>query len=189
MKLLNLNKDQTKKLFLSVIGFVVLIYVYFNFFLGPLARSRDNALRGIEETHEKVASSKSEMTRATRLEEQAKAATTQFAAFRALSPEGAPIAWFPPRIKSFFASQQLDKATARLESSAPSKEKDMASWSTYNWVIQMPQAGYATLGKAVAALENSEPLLSIAKVSIHATADDAEFQQVTLTTALVIEKR
>lgn len=189
MKSLKLNKDQIQKLFLSIIGFIALIYVYFTFFLGPLQRSRDNALRSIEDTHAKIASSKSEMSKATKLEEQAKAATTQFAAVRALSPEGAPIAWFPPRIKSFFASQQIDKVTARMESTVPFKDKDMANWSTSNWVIQMPQADYTTLGTAVAGLENSEPLLSVNKVSIHSAAEDPEFQQVTLTAAMVLEKR
>lgn len=189
MKFLKLNKDQTQKLFLSLIGFIGLIYVYFTFFLGPLQRSRDNALKSIEDTHEKIASSKSEMSKATRLEDQAKTATTQFAALRALSPEGAPIAWFPPRIKSFFANQHIDKVTARMETSSQPKEKELATWSTYNWVIQMPQADYSTLGKTVAALENSEPLLSVMKVSIHAAVEDPEFQQVTLTAAMLLEKR
>ena len=39
-----LNKDQLKKLMLSAMGFVVLVYVYFTFFLGPLNASRDSRL-------------------------------------------------------------------------------------------------------------------------------------------------
>ena len=189
MKQLKLTKDQIQKLMLSAMGFVVLVYVYFSFFLGPLNRSRDSMLATIDQTQSKVASSKTEITKASNLEKQATTATTRFAALKALSPEGAPIAWFPPRMKTFFANQEVDKATARLESNAAYKEADLADWMRYNWLIELPQADFATLGKAVAALENSEPLLSITRVHIRALPDDQQFQQVTLNASTAIPKR
>ena len=63
-------------------------------------------------------------------------------------------------MKAFFANQEIDKATARLEASSTYKESDLANWMRYNWLIELPQADYSTLGKAVAGLENAEPLLS-----------------------------
>jgi hypothetical protein len=184
-----LSKDQIQKLLLSAMGFFVLVYVYFSFFLGPLNSSRDATLAQINELQGKVANSKNELSKTAKLEKQAETATTRFAALKALSPEGAPIAWFPPRIKTFFANQEIDKASARLESSAQYKESDLASWMRYNWVIELPQADYATLGKAIAALENSEPLLSFTRVSIKALPDDPQFQQVTLVAATAMDKR
>jgi hypothetical protein len=184
-----LSKDQIQKLLLSSMGFVVLVYVYFSFFLGPLNTSRDSTLTQINELQSKVANSKSELSKAANLEKQAEKATTRFAALKALSPEGAPIAWFPPRIKAFFANQEIDKATARLETSASYKESDLASWMRYSWIIELPQADYSTLGKAVAGLENSEPLLSIARLSIKALPEDPQFQQVTLTANTAMVKR
>src|SRR2546423_4639334 len=151
-----LSKDQIQKLLLSTMGFFVLVYVYFSFFLGPLSSSRDAALAQIEELQGKVANSKNELTKTAKLEKQAETATTTFAALKALSPEGAPIAWFPPRMKTFFANQEIDKASARLESSAPYKESDLASWMRYNWIIDLPQADFSTLGKAISSLANSE---------------------------------
>ena len=189
MKQLKLTKDQIQKLMLSAMGFVVLVYVYFSFFLGPLNRSRDSMLATIDDVQHKVANSKNEVTKATNLENQATNATTRFAALKALSPEGAPIAWFPPRMKAFFATQEIDKATARLENSAPFKEPDLASWTRYNWLIELPQADFSTLGKAVAALENSEPLLSIVHVNIRTLPEDPQFQQVGLTASTAILKR
>src|SRR3954468_23530885 len=175
-----LSKDQLKKLMLSAMGFFVLIYVYFSFFLGPLNTSRDSMLGQIAEFQGKVAGSKTELTKTANLERQAETATKRFAALKALSPEGAPIAWFPPRMKAFFANQEIDKGTGRLETSGAFKETELAGWMRYNWIIELPQADYATLGKAVAALENSEPLLSINRISIKALADDPQFQQITL---------
>ncbi|HEY8834694.1 MAG TPA: hypothetical protein VIM09_03860 [Chthoniobacterales bacterium] len=184
-----LSKDQIKKLMLSAMGFVVLVYVYFSFFLGPLNSSRDTMVGQIDEFQGKVANSKNELTKTAKLEKQAETATTRFAALKALSPEGAPIAWFPPRMKAFFANQEIDKATARLETSAAFKETDLASWMRYNWLLELPQADFATLGKAVAALENSEPLLSITRISIKALPEDPQFQQVTLSASTAMLKR
>ena len=186
---LKLNKDQIKKLMLSSIGFIVLLYVYFSFFLGPLNGSRDSMLASIKDFQSKVANSKNELSKASNLEKQATTATTRFAALKALSPEGAPIAWFPPRMKAFFANQEIDKATARLETSATFKEPDLASWMRYTWLIELPQADFPTLGKAVAALENNEALLSIVRVNIRALPEDPQFQQVSLTASTAMLKR
>ncbi len=186
---LNLNKDQIQKLALSTIGFVVLVYVYFSFFLGPLNKSRDSMLVSIKELQNKVGSSKNEMTKAANLEKQASAATTRYAALTSLSPEGAPIAWFPPRMKIFFSNLQIDKTTARLEGSVPYKEADLSGWMRYNWTLDLPQTDFDSLGKAVAELENTEPLLAINKINIHALPSEPQFQQVTLTTSTAILKR
>ena len=120
------TKDQIKKLSLSAIGFVFLLYVYFTFFLGPLNRSRDGMLLKIKDLQSKLDSSKEEMTKAVKLEQRAKTSTSRFAALKAFNPEGAPIAWFPPRIRAFFADQQIDKAVARLEGSSGFKQVEWA---------------------------------------------------------------
>jgi len=184
-----LSKDQIQKLLLSSMGFVGLLYVYFSFFLGPLNTSRDTTLTQINDLQDKVANSKNEINKTAKLEKQATAATTRFAALKALSPEGAPIAWFPPRMKTFFAGQEIDKVTARMESSAPYKEADLANWIHYSWIIDIPQADFSTLGKAIAGLENSEPLLSITRINIRALAEDPQFQQVTLNASTAMVKR
>ena len=186
---IKIKKDQVQKLVLSTIGFVILLYVYFNFFLGPLNRSRDAMVLEIDDRQRKLSDSKNEITKAANLEHQAAKATARFAALKALSPEGAPIAWFPPRIKAFFANQQIDKAFARMESNTAFKQSELSSWSNYTWIIDLPQADFDTLGTAIAKLENTEPLLSVTKIKIQTVADQPEFQQVTLTAATIIPKR
>lgn len=189
MSQFKLNRDQIQKVALSAVGFIFLLYVYFNFFLGPLNRSRNTAIDAIKDRQSKLDSSKSDMNKAAVLEQKAKAATTRFAALKTLNPEGAPIAWFPPRIKVFFANQQIDKAVARLENNTVFKQPELSAWTRYSWSIDLPQADYATLGKAIAELENSEPLLSVTKLSIHALPDQPQFQQVVLMASNIIEKR
>jgi hypothetical protein len=183
------KKEKIKKISLSAMGFVVLVYVYFSFFLGPLNRSRDTMLAAMKDKQAKLSSSKDEMAKATTLEHQAKAATTRFAALKGLNAEGAPIAWFPPRIKVFFANAHLDKAVARLENSTTPKDPELAGWMKYNWVIDIPQADYSAAGKAIADLENAEPLLSITRLTIRAQADQSEFQSVDLVATNFIQKK
>ena len=186
---MKVNKDQIKKLSLSVMGFVFLLYVYFSFFLGPLNRSRDGMLLKIKDIQSKLDASKQEMNKAVKLEQNAKTSTGRFAALKTLNPEGAPIAWFPPRVRAFFANQQVDKAVARLEGSTGFKQTELAGWMKYTWIIDLPQADYATLGRAIAELENNDPLLSITKLSIHTLPDQAQFQHVDLAAINIIEKK
>jgi type II secretory pathway component PulM len=184
-----LSSDQIKKLALSAMGFIFLLYVYFTFFLGPLQRMRGSTLSQITEIKQKIDGSKNEMAKATSLERQAKDATSRFAALKALSPDGAPIAWFPPRMKAFFGDQQIDKAVARLESNTTFKQTELAAWTKYNWVIDLPQADFAALGKCIADLENKEPLLSITKLSVRVLPSDPQFQQVAIAATTVIQQR
>ena len=189
MNLPKLNKNEIQKLALSLMGFVLLLYIYFSFFLGPLNKTRHTTLNAIADCQKKIDGSKNEIAKAKNLERQAKDATARFAALKALSPEGAPIAWFPPRIKAFFADQQIEKAVARLESSADFKQGDLSGWSKYNWVIELPQTDFALIGKSIADLENAEPLLSITKLSIHTIHEQPQFQQLAIAATTVIEKR
>ena len=189
LNLPKLSKEEIKKLALSAMGFVFLLYVYFTFFLGPLQTSRDSTLAQINEVQKKIDGSKGEMAKASNLEKQAKESTARFAALKSLIPDGAPIAWFPPRMKTFFANQQIDKAAARLESNTTFKQPELSGWTKYNWLIELPQADFAALGKSIADLENAEPLLSVTKLNIHLLSNEHQFQQVGIAATTVIEKR
>ncbi|SRR6266487_3844942 len=183
------TKDQIKKLSLSAIGFVFLLYVYFTFFLGPLNRSRDGMLLKIKDFQSKVDASKEELNKAANLEQRAKASTSRFAALKALNLEGAPIAWFPPRVRAFFADQQVDKAVTRLEGSSSFKQAELTGWLKYSWIIDLPKADYGTLGRAIAELENTAPLLSITRLSIHTLPEQPQFQHVDLAAVNIIERK
>ncbi|MDQ6622649.1 MAG: hypothetical protein M3Y86_04085 [Verrucomicrobiota bacterium] len=184
-----LSKEQIQKIVLSAIGFVALIYVYLNFFLAPLAKSRESMEKTIADLQGKIAASKTEIPKADNLEKQATTATTRYAAFDALSPEGAPIAWFPPRMKLFLANQKIDKATIKMDSNTVYAQPELAHWSRYVWQLDLPQTDYATVGKAIAQLENTEPLMTINRLTMHAGSDDPQYQAVSLTVSQAILQR
>ena len=189
MTLKKFNKDQIQKIVLSTIGFIGLIYCYFNFFLGPLNRSRESMSKTILELQAKTASSKSEMKKTDNLEAEAKQATGRYEAFKRTTADGAPIAWFPPKMRSFFGNQGIDKAAVRLESSADFPQPELSSWLKDSWVIDLPQSDYGVLGKAIAELENTEALLSVQKLSIRAIPDVPQYQQVALSVQTVFVKK
>jgi hypothetical protein len=183
------NKEQAKKLLLGGLGLIALLYVYFSFFLGPLNKSRDGVRAKINDLQTKISTSKTEISKATKLEETAHSATVRYDALRALSPDGAPIAWFPPRMKTFLTSHQIDKGTTRLETNSAFKEKELAGWSRYLWIIDLPQADFESVGNAIAQLENTNPLLCIKKLRISAATDDPEMQKVVFTAATIIYQK
>ncbi|HEY2103778.1 MAG TPA: hypothetical protein VGH08_11065 [Chthoniobacterales bacterium] len=184
-----MNKEHTKKIILGGIGLIVLLYVYFSFFLGPLNRTRYSMAAKLGDLQNKVMSSKEEIAKTAKLEESARAATARYNALRTLTPDGAPIAWFPPRIKAFLVSQRIDKSSTRLETTTGFPEKELAAWNRYTWIVDLPQADFQTLGRALASLENSEPLLSITRLHIHAMTEDPDLQQVSLTASTIIGKK
>ena len=183
------KKDQIQKMLLSAIGFFILLYVYFSFFLGPLNRSRNSMLGTIADLQNKMGSTKNELLKVKNLERQAGAATDRFAALQALSPEGAPIAWFPPRIKTFFANQNIDKANARLDATKAFTQPELSEWVNDTWTIDIPETDFATLGEAVAKLENTEPLITVTKLTIRASAAEPQYQQITMALDTTLVKR
>ena len=110
------------------------------------------------------------MTKATNLEKQATAATTRYAALKALEPGRRAHRLVPAADESLFR-QPADRQNHRPpRGQRPFKEADLAGWMRYNWLLDLPQTDFATLGKAIAELENTEPLLSIHHLNIHASA-------------------
>jgi hypothetical protein len=189
MKSKKLNKDQIQKICLSVLGFIALIYVYLHFFLGPLNKSRAAMTKNIADVQAKTISSKAEMKKTANLEIQAKEATGRYEALKATTADGAPIAWFPPKMRTFFGTQGIDKVTARLESSADFKQPELSDWIKDMWAIELPQSEYGTLGEAFANLENTEPLLAIQHLVIHAVPDEPQYQQVSFLAQTALFKK
>jgi hypothetical protein len=64
---------------------------------------------------------------------------------------------------------------------AEAMEKELPGFRRISWGIDIPKVEFATLGQAVAALENEEPLLEISTLQIDASRDDVEAQHAVLT--------
>jgi len=174
------SEQWPKKIALLALLSVAWFFSYFTFLLGPLAKSRDEILNRIGEFEEKIAEGKQAIARAGLLEHQGEYAVRHSTEIAAQSPPGAPIAWFPTRLKALFAANGIEDIRARLLSSAPYPDAALKSWAKSTWIVEAPVADFRDVGRTLASLENEEALLTVTGVQIHATQNDPALQQIAI---------
>ena len=163
-----------------------LLYCYFSMLLGPLATSQAKAEKTIKDTEPQILAAKKQLQKTAQLKLQAPAANEVFDQLKSKMPEGAPVAWFPPRMAEFFKRQGIDKSLTRLANEFP--EKDLPGFRKLVWAIDLPKVEFAPLGIAIAALENEEPLLQITNISIETVKEDPQNQHAILTVATLVKQ-
>jgi hypothetical protein len=183
---MKLSKDQIKKLGLSAIFVGALLYGYFSMMLGPLSAREARTRGAIAALTPKVTEAKKQIQKTSGLEAQAPPAQGVMDELKASIPEGAPVAWFPPRVAEFFKRHGIDKTLTRLTNEFP--EKDLAGFRRLVWTIDLPRVEFIPLGIAVAGLENEEPLLQVTNVSVEASKEDPQYQHAVLTVATLVKQ-
>src|SRR5438067_1457951 len=183
---MKLGKEEIQKIVLGAILLAGLIYCYFAMLLGPLSTGQVKAQKTIATLEPQIAEAKKQVQKTEAVKKQAPAANAVMEQLKAGIPEGAPVAWFPPRMSDFFKRQGIDKTMTRLTNELP--EKDLPGFRKLVWTIDLPKVEYASLGIALAALENEEPLLQVAGISIEASKDDPQFQHATMTVATIVKQ-
>ena len=146
----------------------------------------------MKDTQAEIDASKDEMSKAATLEQQSQDSDNRSRvafAKRAYNADGAPIAWLLHASRFSSPTNNSTRRGARLESSTAFKEPELSGWMKYNWLIEIPQADYSALGRAIADLENAEPLLSVTKLTIHGQSDQPEFQTVDMVVTNYIQKK
>lgn len=182
-----INKDQKQKIFLSTLLMFGLIYCYFNFLLDPLSKQDKANGAAIEALDGKIAKATTELKRSKAVQAQAQSAQETLAQVGDMIPEGAPIAWFPPRIRAFFDRHALKGANVRPGALDGAPDPTLHNFRTAEWTIDLPQAGVVPLGIALAGLENEEKLLEITRLQISTLADSPEKQHVTLNVTTLLK--
>jgi uncharacterized phage infection (PIP) family protein YhgE len=183
---MKLGKDQIQKLALGALVLAAMLYAYFTMLLGPLATKQAKAEKAIHELEPQILEAKKQLQKTEQVRKQAPAANAVFDQLKSKMPEGAPVAWFPPRMAEFFKRQGLDKTLTRLINEVPVKE--LPGFRKLVWAIDLPKAEFAPLGIALAALENEEPLLQITNITVEATKDDPQNQHAILTVATLVKQ-
>jgi hypothetical protein len=174
---MKLEPEQIKKIALSVLLLIALLYGYFTYLLGPLQQSEKNATNGIATVIPQISDAKTQIAKTAELEAKAPEATAFLTSLKNTIPDGAPIAWFPPKMTDFFRAHGIEKCTTRLVSEGGDA---MPGFRKLVWAIDVPKVEFVPLGMAISCLENDEPLLTILNVSIDATREDAQYQHATL---------
>jgi hypothetical protein len=188
MKMPRLSKDEIKKCILSLLGLIVLLYCYSAFLLRPLNQARARMITAMADREKNLAEGKKTLQEAAHLEETAGNSVERSTTLDDLTPAGAPVAWFPPLMKSFFAADQIEIGHVRLLDTTALKQSELATYSKMDWIIDIPHADFLLLGLSIARLENERVLFSITGIQIHAVQDRPEFQSVTLGIAVILKK-
>jgi len=188
MEIPKFSKEEIKKIILSVIGLMVLFYCYSTFLLRPLNQARGRMTLATEEAQKKLADGKRAIEQAAKLEKTAHESDERIKMIDALTPAGAPLAWFPPLLKSFFAADQIEIGHVGLSNTTEFKSSELAAYSKTNWVIDIPRVDFLLLGVSIARLENERPSSKITNIHIQAIQDKPEFQTTTLGIAMIVKK-
>lgn len=156
--------------------FVVVLYVYNEFLLGPLETMQTRSKAGEEALAPKLADAKKQIAKTKQLEASWPESELIIKQVDALVPDGAPVAWFPPLMADFFKQKGIEKALARLSRDAVGKE--MLGFKEVGWSIELPAAEFVPVAAALSALENEQPLIEIQSFEVDANRENVQFQRV-----------
>jgi len=175
---MKLNKDQTQKIALGVLMMLGVIYSYFDFLLLPIQKGCNVAINNTSGLEPQIEAAKGQIAKTQTIETQSPAALHIVKQVDAMIPEGAPVAWFPPKLSDFFKKNGIDKVTARVNNEV--QDKDYVGYRRVNWGVELPRVDFISFAAAISDLENEEPLLEIQSIDIEAGRDEAQKQRATL---------
>lgn len=182
---MKLGKEEIKKIGASVLLLTGLLWAYFALLLGPLETNEEKSATGIQVLEPQIADAKQQIVKTAALEKKAPVATAALNQLKSGIPDGAPIAWFPPRMADFFKRHGIEKTSVHLVSEEP--DSGVPGFRKLIWAVEIQKVEFVSFGQAVASLENEEPLLNVINVTVEATREDAQFQHAVLTVSTLVK--
>ena len=182
---MKLNKDQKQKIILGVMLMGGVIYATNDFLLAPLATERQRMKHEMEDAQPKVREMRGQLARTRDLATKGPASEKTVKQVDAMIPDGAPIAWFPPKVADFFKSRGIDRASAKMNNEGI--DKDLTGYRRLVWAVDIPSVDYMPFGAAIAELENSQPLFEITGFELVATRERPDALRAGLTIQNIIK--
>ncbi len=180
----NFTPENTKRLTLSGLVLIVLVYVFYSFLLGPAFKSITTGKQRIAALDKSIATANSAINRVSNMRAQLNGFADLETTLFANQPGGDPIAWFPPRVENFFKKAGIPRCLATL--SAPS-ETEIPGFRTYRCTIQFPSVSFMQFGAALAAFENHDNLIEVRSISIDAQADNPGLQLIAVEVRVILK--
>ena len=180
------GKDQIQKMVLSALLLAFLVYAYFAVLLGPLMTQQEAVKNKTLELTPKIEAADKLIKQSAANKIRSVGAQDVIKQLNAMIPEGAPVAWFPPRVAEFYKARNVDKVTTRLVGMSP--DKNLPGYVQSGWSLEFPKVEFAPFGKALAEFENAELLVEITNFAIEINRDDVESQHVTMTLNSIVKK-
>lgn len=165
--------------------FFGVIYGYFDMLLNPVRRWQLTTATSIIALDPEIDKAKEQLKRSASVVNDAPKVVNSIAQIDAMIPEGAPVSWFPVLIADFFKKAGFDKAVTHMN--AETVDKDTPGYRRVTWSIDVPRVDCIGFAKAIAQLENEQPLIEIQALSLESMRDDPEGQHVLLTVQNIIK--
>jgi len=179
MSNIKLGKEEIQKIVLGVLLGIGVVYGYFEWLLFPLQARHKAMTANIEALKPAITKAKTQVARDANTSDLAPAAQATLAQIDSMIPEGAPVAWFPPRIAEFFKTHGVDKVVTRVNTE--SVHPTLPGYKRFSWAVEIPQVHHLTFGAAIAELENTELLVTIENITIESLREEPDQQRVLLT--------
>jgi hypothetical protein len=183
---MKLDKEEIQKLVLGSLLFIGVVYSYFDLLLGPLTKRQELTAASVKALGPEIANAKAQIERAKVAEKDAANADLPMRQVMAMIPDGAPVAWFPTRMTDFFKKQGIEKSSTRM--TGEGLEKELPGFRRISWGVDLPKVDFVPFARALAALENEEPLLEVSTLQIDAARDEIELQHVVLTLNNIVKQ-
>jgi hypothetical protein len=176
---MKLGKEEIQKLTLGILMLIGVIYSYFDMLLFPELKKQDAIRKNIASLTPEIAKAKEQIKRTQDLEKTAPEKTQVVPQVESMIPDGAPVAWFPPRVGDLFKREGIDKVAAKMNTETP--EKELPGFRRLAWTIDFPKVDFVSYGRALCALENDEPLIEVTSLSLEPSPEDVESQHALIT--------
>lgn len=171
------NKDQIQKIILSGMLFIFLLYCYFTYGLDPLKAKNKRNTTEMEEVQKKLDAAKLQIRKGQNAVTNAATAVATMESIKGMIPREAPIAWLPPRLTAFFASQGIEKIAVKPGRTEPVRLEGLGDFKYYFWSIETEGISFLKMAPALSALENNQPLLIIRGLHFEVLPGNPEMQK------------
>lgn len=183
---MKLEKDEIQRIFLGALLVIGVLYGYFNFLLGPLKNQQIATRKATAELEPQIAQARETIAKSESATQREPKARETMAQIEALIPEGAPVAWFPPRVSEIFSAAALEKTTTRNTNEVP--DRNLPGFHRMQWSVELAKIDYAQFVQALSRFENEEPLAQINTITIEANQDDPQTQRAVLSVSNLLKK-
>lgn len=183
---MSIQKEILQKILLISLLSITGLYAYVSLLIGPLLGTESNEKRLMSGLSPKIAAAKTQIQKTKNLESRIPEITDKTHSMFARLPEGAPVAWFPPKISEFFKQNGIEKILVRV--SGEPQDSEIPGFRRFNWSIEFPKVDFLEFAGAMALLENSEPLLDLNAIQLERDAEDPLSQRATISASLLVRQ-
>lgn len=175
------SKNEIQKIVLAIMGFLFVLYAYFQFLLNPMIDSAERSSLDLAKLTPKMEEAKKQFknTQAAAYEVPEKKKLVD--ALRAGLPERSPLSWFPGKITEHLSRlgvENIDKVKIRQQTGDSRLYFDM--FHQCIWNIDVPYITYAQFGKFIEGIDNDELLLTVSRITFTINSDNPEAHHLVL---------